>query len=257
MRLMKFISPLSSIEPGQLIYIPYYNLMREIIYTRSDIIKKECVFEYLYFLRGNTIIDGVSINDFRVSVGYKLKYQVSITFPNLIKQWKQTNAIVCGIPTTGIMYGKGLAESLDLSYNQFLKKRANYPWRTFILDTNDKRIQACQKKYLIEDNIIENKTIILVDDSIVRGNTLTYLVKYIKMYSPKEIHIISGTPPIKYSCHYGVDFPDMEELIANNMKIEDMAEHFGVDSVIYLKVNNLMKLKKNVCNACMTGEYLF
>ena len=252
-----YSNSLIDIKPGELLHIPYDTHLITSKYIIECSQRKHCVFEYLYFLREQTIVDGLDVRKFRLIIGEKLKHQVSVTFPNLIKSWKQDDALVCGVPTSGIVYGMGLANALDLSYNQFLKKRKDYPWRTFILDNNDKRIQACQKKYLIENNIIENRTIILVDDSIVRGNTLTYLIKYIKMYNPKEIHIISGTPPIKYSCHYGVDFPDMEELIANKVRVNDMAEHFGVDSVIYLEVDNLKKIKDNVCNACMTGEYLF
>ena len=250
-------SPLVNVKAGQLIHIPYYSLKLEMIYKYTNVVNKECVFEYLYFLRDNTIINNKVVSHFRMQVGKSLKTQIEMKLPDLIKRWKNDDTIVCGVPSSGIMFGKGMAKALELPYSQFLKKRKDYPWRTFILGTNDKRIQACQKKYLIEDDVIENKTIILVDDSIVRGNTLTYLIKYIKMYGPKEIHIISGSPPIKYSCHYGVDFPDMEELFANNVDVKDMPKHFDVDSVIYLDVETLTSLKKDVCNACMTGNYLF
>ena len=105
---------------------------------------------------------------------------------------------------------------------------------------------------------MKNKILVLVDDSIVRGNTLTYLIKYIRMTSePKEIHIISGSPPIKYPCRYGVDFPDIEELFANRVDIADMPKRLNVESVTYFDVDNLLKLESNVCHACFTGDYMF
>ena len=114
---------------------------------------------------------------------------------------------------------------------------------------------------LFIDNDITDKTVIVVDDSIVRGNTLKHLISLIKSYSPKSIHFVVASPPIKYTCHYGVDFADIEELVANNMSISQMVSYFGFDSLTYLdldKINNIQfGTNSNFCNACFTGKYLF
>ena len=132
--------------------------------------------------------------------------------------------------------------------------------RTFILENNDKRIKACKEKYNIED-CITNKVIVIVDDSIVRGNTMKYLIKYIRSFSPKQIHLVSGCPPIARPCHYGVDFADIEELIINRIPdIKDLEKELDVDSLTYLNQNDLdiisNKMIGGVCNGCMTNTYL-
>ncbi len=147
---------------------------------------------------------------------------------------------------------------MGLEYIQFLNKSDNYPWRTFILESNDKRIKACHDKYVLDPDVINGRSIVIVDDSIVRGNTLKYLIKYIKLScSVNSIHVISGTPPIKHPCFYGVDFPDIEELFANNIPVEKMPEYLDVESVSYLDVETLHTIKDNICDACFTGKYLF
>ena len=90
-------------------------------------------------------------------------------------------------------------------------------------------LDACKQKYCITENI-EDKTVILVDDSIVRGNTLKHLISLVKSYNPKQIHFVVASPPIKYTCSYGVDFADIEELIANKMSVKEMVQYFGFDS---------------------------
>ena len=248
---------LIDIPSGAVINVTGGRLSVKTAYRYPDAEMKRCIFEYIYFLRDKTIADGVNVTDFRLTLGKTLEAQVRATFPHLIEHWKKKNALICGVPASGILFGEGFASALDLSYNQFLKKRADYPWRTFILETRLKRAQACAKKYIVEDDVIRDKVIILVDDSIVRGNTLGYLIKYLKSFNPAEIHIISGSPPVKYGCHYGVDFPDIEELIANRIAIADMATFFDIDSFTYLDVGRLKQLEDNVCAACFTGEYMF
>jgi len=248
------------VSPGEMLQVSKKDLN---ILTKFKNIGRvsSCIFEYIYFLRDETITDGTKVSLFRKNIGEILAKQLINENPQLwdkIKNDNNTNDIlVCGVPTSGITYGKSMAESLNLQYNQYLKKRSDYPWRTFILENNDKRLAACQKKYIVEGELIKDKIIILVDDSIVRGNTIKYLVKYIKSFQPKEIHFVTGCPPIKYPCRYGVDFPDIEELIANKISVEKLAANIGVNSLTYLDLAKLLKIKQNVCNACFTGSYPF
>ena len=256
------------IHPGEVVKVSYSSMEIETKFHLKGIKQKHCVFEYIYFLRDLTVADGTTIEHFRLSLGNKLGEQLKnglnnglnngvCSIPPMTDKWKCDDAIICGVPTSGINYGKGLAKSLGLQYIQYLKKRTDYPWRTFILENNDKRLEACRKKFIVEADIIKDKVIILVDDSIVRGNTVSYLIKYIRKFNPKEVHFISGSPPIKHPCRYGVDFPDIEELIANQIPVDKLADHFGLDSLTYLEIDRLMELKDNVCNACFTGNYMF
>tara|TARA_B100001287_G_scaffold138839_1_gene116937 strand:+ start:3574 stop:5016 length:1443 start_codon:yes stop_codon:yes gene_type:complete len=252
------INEIVDVGAGEILKIDNSTLDIETVTRITNNKVKTCAFEHLYFLRPNTVINNLSIENFRVQIGKKLEDQIKKTNSNLLETMKSENAIVCGVPTSGIVYGKGFSQSVGLEYIQFLNKRSDYPWRTFILESNDKRIKACQEKYVLDTKKIENKSIIIVDDSIVRGNTLRYLIKYIKMSTQvRSIHIISGTPPIKHPCLYGVDFPDIEELFANNIQVKDMPKHLDVDSVSYLNIETLHAVKDNICDACFTGKYLF
>ena len=244
------------VKPGEIISINLKTLNIKTLFKMDKINIKHCVFEYIYFLRDNTIADNTLVKNFRHILGNKLSQQFTSS-KSLIDKWKQNNALVCGVPSSGINFGLGFANSLGLEYSQFLKKRADYPWRTFILGSNDKRLEACRKKFIVEGDDIKDKIIILIDDSIVRGNTVSYLIKYIKQFNPSEIHFISGSPPIKYPCNYGVDFPDIEELIANRIPVEKLSDHYEIDSLTYLDFEKLMDTKNNVCNACFTGNYMF
>lgn len=212
--------------------------------------QNNCLFEYIYFLRDTSIQDGISVVNFRWKLGEKIVKQLKETHPDVISSWKRIDTVVSGVPSSGNYYGKSIADSLNLPYNQFLKKRKNYPWRTFILENDDKRLQACQKKYILEKEEIEGKNIILVDDSIVRGNTLRYLVKYVKSANPKKIFICVASPMIISPCHYGVDFPDVEELIMTKTTPEKLAEELGIDGLFFLSVDNLQEYKSNKCMNC-------
>ena len=284
--------PIRDVCPGEIIQIKYDKLEIKSKYKYHDKsinlrLNKHCVFEYIYFQKDASTTNKISTTIFRHQIAIELGKQI-YNDKKLIEHWNsfdRNDILMCGVPSSGLIYGIKLSEFIGFPYKQFLKKRADYPWRTFILESNDKRIQACAKKYIVEDDLIKNKVIILVDDSIVRGNTISYLVKYLKGFQPKEIHLISASPPVAFPCHYGVDFPDIEELVINKIPEKDMPSYFDVQSITYLKVSNLHKtqlpimnlsfdedLKKNLnnksminindiqhnmCSACFDGNYPF
>jgi amidophosphoribosyltransferase len=247
--------PIRDVVPGEIVQIKYDNLEIKSKYKYHDKLNclqlnKHCVFEYIYFQKDASTTNKISTTIFRHQIAIALGKQI-YNNERLIQHWRsfdRNDILMCGIPSSGLIYGIKLSEFIGLPYRQFLKKRVDYPWRTFILESNDKRLQACAKKYIVEDNLIKDKVIILVDDSIVRGNTISYLVKYIKGFQPKEIHLISASPPVAFPCHYGVDFPDIEELIINRIPEEDMPSYFGVASITYLQVKNLHKTELPIMN---------
>ena len=240
--------PFRDVKNGEILEITNSLQVNSILMDNRK--QNNCLFEYIYFLRDTSIQDGISVVNFRWKLGEKIVKQLKETHPDVISSWKRIDTVVSGVPSSGNYYGKSIADSLNLPYTQFLKKRKNYPWRTFILENDDKRLQACQKKYFLEKEEIEGKNIILVDDSIVRGNTLKYLVKYVKTANPKKIFICVASPMIISPCHYGVDFPDVEELIMTKTTPEKLAEELGIDGLFFLSVDNLQEYKSNKCMNC-------
>ena len=241
------------VGPGEIIEINNDLLTINTIYKYANVNAKFCIFELIYFMRDESIVDSLYVKDFKNYIGKILAEQF------LQKEFDKDGAIVCGVPQSGILYGTSFSSHCKLDYVQFLERNNNYHLRTFILKTNKQRLEACKQKYCISTDI-ENKKVILVDDSIVRGNTLKHLISLVKSYKPKEIHFIVASPPIKHTCSYGVDFADIEELIANQMSIKEMVEYFGFDSLTYLDIDKIKQFdftNKHFCNACFTGNYLF
>lgn len=239
----------SPIERGSIysIDIKSMNMKKIFQYEISEVPSKRCVFENIYFMRENTYFDDVSIRRWREEVGKKLFSQVSDIF-------EKEDTIICGVPSSGVVYGESFSFHSGIEYSQFLKKKSDYPHRTFILSTNEERTNACKRKYFIDCDI-SNKRVILLDDSVVRGNTMKYLVSFVKEHKPKEIHLLVACPKIENPCYYGVDFPDIEELVANKMNENEMKDYFGLDSITFLKMESL-KETDSYCSACFDGEYV-
>lgn len=239
---------------GEIYMIDYDTMKINKIYDSWNINEKKCVFEYIYFLRDDSVIGDSKVKDFRNNLGNKLGEQLKKNNSQLVEHLTNNigDVLVCGVPSSGINYGKSISNYFGFNYCQFLKKNSNYPWRTFILENNKKRLKACEKKYII-DGYIKGKILIMLDDSIVRGNTIQYLIEFIRKQEPKEIHFLVGSPPIKHPCNYGVDFPDIEELIVNRMSIEDMRIKFKLDSLIYLELDKLLEIDDKICSICFSS----
>lgn len=236
------------VESGSILKIDNKTFEINTIYKKKNIRKNYCAFEYLYFLRPNNIINNIDVNDFRKKIGVALSKQLS---NSQVTKWK--DAIVCGVPRSGLLFAKSFSSILDLDYQQFLQLNENYQHRSFILKTNKERLEACHRKFKLDKASINGKKIILIDDSIVRGNTLSYLISYLREGHPSEIHFISASPPIKSPCYFGIDFADIEELIVNRVSPDKLAEYYGIDSLMFLDIDNLQS--KNMCRGCFTGDY--
>ena len=215
-------------------------------------IKAHCLFEYIYFLKEDTFADNFHVSNLRYKFGVELANQ-DIENEQTIK-----NAIVVGSPSTGIPSGKGYADKMNLPYIQVLKKDNNVG-RTFILENNKKRDNACKKKYYLDTKKIKNNKIIIVDDSLVRGTTITNLISIFRESGAKEVHIRIAAPPIKNPCYYGIDIPTKEELIANNNSVEEIQKIINANSLSYLSMNSIRKIMENhfgnMCTGCFDGHY--
>ena len=160
-----------------------------------------------------------------------------------------------GIPETGIEYSNAIGHILKLKQCNIITKKPNYNLRTFICGSNTTRYQACIDKYNIDVRHIPNNIIILVDDSIVRGNTLYYLISYIRKFKPKEIHVLIPSPPVAFPCHYGVDIPTSNELIINKYEsIDEVRVALNVDTLTYLDIENIKRKDKSICTHCFDGN---
>lgn len=235
------------VQPGEIIKIEkgYINT----IYNLDNSIKQKCVFEYIYFLNKNTIMDNIDVTKSRQMFG-KLLAQRDIN------KFNKNDYIVVGCPESGIISGQSYAYFLDLPYKQVITKNQNVK-RSFILPSNEQRIDLCKRKFNI-DKSIQNKNIILIDDSIVRGNTLKILIELLRNMKCKEVHIRISSPPIISPCYFGIDIPTYSELITHNKSIEDIRIHINANTLIYLTTEDLEISLGNTnqyCMSCFTNKY--
>lgn len=209
---------------------------------------QHCSFEHIYFMNKNTISNGFLTVDLRKQLGKQLGKEEKLKF-------NYNNTIVCAIPRTAIPIAQGYAIETGLQYSQVLKK-SSYYGRTFILPDNTERKRICNKIFKVYAKFIKDKNIILVDDSIVRGNTILGIAKLFFENGCSSLHIRVGSPPVIGRCFYGIDIPTEEELIAND-GLEDLDKKLGVTSVQYLSKDGLKEcFGPGFCTGCFTKKYI-
>ena len=242
----------SEIEGGELLEISYGGIKRKKIIENTN---KICIFEYIYFLNPDSVMNSQTIFNIRYNLGCELAEKENIA--NI------DNVIVIGSPDTGIPSGLGFAEKLGVKYEQFLEKNKN-KGRSFIISSDAGRKDECKKKFLINPEYsIKDKIVYFVDDSIVRGNTTKRIVNLLKEYEPKEIHIRISSPKIIDICKFGIDIPTREELVMNQKDEEEYAKEVGFDSLRYLELKSMVKViskslgkkENDFCLGCLGGGY--
>lgn len=233
---------------------------------QSQSYKKHCLFEYIYYLRPSTISDGNLVGDIRTKYGQHLatkELRIKESYPYLNVDMNihiktpikiDTNTLVVGSPFSGVISGKGYALAMGLEYDQVICKTKNI--RSFILDNDTARKNACYQKFGFNVDKIKNKNIVLVDDSLVRGHTIRIMIEVLKELGAKDIHVRIASPPIKHPCYFGVDIPTEKELIANNTPFDKIVDVIGATSLMYLCMEDVKKIHGDtMCHACFTGEY--
>ena len=205
--------------------------------------KKLCIFEYIYFARPDSVIEGVSVHAARRRSGEELA-----------KVHPQEADLVIGVPDSGLDAALGYSAYSGIPYGIGLIKN-KYIGRTFIAP--DHREDQVRIKLSAVAEEIKGKRIILVDDSIVRGTTSEQIVRLLREAGVKEIHMRISAPPFLFPCYYGTDIDSRENLIANHHTIEEIASIIGVDSLGYMPTDHLSKLtgSDGYCHACFSGEY--
>jgi len=206
-----------------------------------------CIFEYVYFARPDSIIDGLSVYEARRNMG-----------AILAEEYPVDADIVCGVPDSGLEAASGYSEKSGLPMvSGFVKNR--YVGRSFIYPTQTERNNAVRLKLNPLSANIKNKRIVLVDDSIVRGTTSEKIVQSLKNAGAKEVHMRISSPPFRHTCHYGTDIDNEENLIANNMSLDDIRQKIGADSLGYISIEGLKeacaKCNLSFCTACFSGHF--
>jgi amidophosphoribosyltransferase len=252
------------VEPGEIIIIDDEAFETGIIKSQqiNGIVppQKHCIFEYIYFSRPDSFIFRHNVDKMRRRLGKALARNYPVTDKDGEK------VIVISVPdssnTAALGYQTELEKQGISSKTEIGLIRSHYIGRTFIQPGQEKREMGVRIKFNIVRGVLEGRTVVVVDDSIVRGTTSKQLVKLIKEASPKEIHLRISSPPIMNPCYYGMDFPSREELIANRYKgdISKIREYLEVDSLEYLTIDEMLEAvseadPENFCTACFSGDY--
>ena len=232
------------IEPGEFIAIDH-NGIRSFCWHKPE--PKGCLFEYVYLARPDTQIAGRGIHETRVAIGERLA-----------KEAPADADLVIPVPESGTPSAIGYAKASLIPYGQGLVKNS-YVGRTFIQPSQTIRQLGIRLKLNPLREIVEGKRIVVVDDSIVRGNTQRAIVRMLREAGASEVHVRISSPPVKWPCFYGIDFASRAELIANGLEIEDIRRSIGADSLGYVSLEGLIEAttipEKNLCSACFTGVY--
>ncbi|MFA5576953.1 MAG: amidophosphoribosyltransferase, partial [Tissierellaceae bacterium] len=230
------------IDPGEVVIINDRGL-KSINVNKGK--KKLCLFEIIYFARPDSKLDDKSLYLARIEAGKELA-----------REAPANGDIVIGAPDSGTIPAIGYAEQSKIPYAEGLIKN-RYVGRTFIEPTEELREQGVKIKLNVLKENVEGKKVILVDDSIVRGTTIKRTVEMIKNAGAKEIHVRISSPPVLHSCHLGMDTPDGEKLIANQMSVEEIRELIGADSLEYLSLDGILRAAGGAgyCTGCLNGNY--
>lgn len=223
------------VYPGELIVFEKTKLPRFHKYENSKLYP--CLFEYIYFSRNDSVIDGISV--------YESRYKMGILLGEKIKKMNLNIDIIVPVPDTSIIFALGVNEVLKIPLqNGFVKN--NYIDRTFIMQ-NDKIINKNIKRKINGiKHVMNDKNILIIDDSIVRGNTSSHIIYLAKKIGAKNIYFGSGSPKILYPNHYGIYIPSSEELIAVNRTNQDIADILGVKNVIFNDLHEIINCLKNI-----------
>ena len=207
--------------------------------------KKLCVFEYIYFARPDSVIDGVSVHSSRLKAG-KI----------LAKTHPVDADIVIGAPDSGLDAALGFSRESGIPYGIGLIKN-KYIGRTFISPVQGARIDGVKIKLAAVEETVKDKRVVLVDDSIVRGNTMGRVVKLLRDSGAKEVHVRISSPPFLHPCYYGTDIDSEEHLIACQHTIPEICDIIGADSLGYFPEEKLSELTNSCgfCGACFNGVY--
>jgi len=234
------------VEPGEIVSV---HLDGTITSLKNDACPQKglCVFEMIYFARQDSVIDGESVYKARIQMGKFLAMQKPVGAD-----------LVCGVPDSGLEAAQGYAHHSGIPYGTaFVKNR--YIGRSFIAPSQLARENAVSMKLNPLRASVEGKRIVLVDDSIVRGTTSAKIIQTLRKAGATEIHMRISSPPFLFPCYFGTDVDSSENLIAHKKTIDEIRQYIGADSLEFLSLENLQKIKQqentSFCSGCFSGTY--
>ena len=238
------------VRPGEVVVISDSGLESFKVFGENKV--RPCVFEYVYFSRPDSVIQGRSVYEVRRKMGHELAKETNIEAD-----------IVVPVPDSGVPAALGYAEKSDLPYQMGII-RNHYVGRTFIQPTQAGRKSSVSRKHSPNHSVLNGKRVILIDDSIVRGNTSERIVEMVRGAGAKEVHFLSASPPIKFPDFYGIDMPTKEELLASFRSHEEMTKFLKADSLQFLSLDGLYRAiegegrnpdNPHFADHCFTGDY--
>ena len=233
------------VEPGEIVVADENGI--QTIRTHCGQKSSMCVFEFIYFARPDSVIEGASVHRARLRAGHYLALEHPVQAD-----------VVIGCPDSGLDAALGFAQQSGIPYGVgFVKNR--YIGRTFIQPTQGMRENSVKIKLNAISETVKGKRVVLIDDSIVRGTTSAKVVKLLRHAGATEIHMRISSPPFISECFFGTDIDSKENLIANKHSVEEIAKIIGVDSLGFLSTDSVVKIAENAscgfCSGCFTGKY--
>jgi len=233
------------IEPGEVIIINGNGIRSEFPFEKQH--RAFCMFEYVYFARPDSIINNINVAKIRTEMGRELARQHPVEAD-----------LVVPVPDSGNYAALGFSQELGIPYEHAFV-RNHYIGRTFLQPTQLIRDFNVRVKLNLIKEAVQGKRVVVVDDSIVRGTTARARIVTLREAGAKEVHMRISCPPHKFACHYGIDFPDPANLLANQCTLDQIREYLGADSIGYLDVENMVRAtgqpEGSFCLACFNGKY--
>jgi amidophosphoribosyltransferase len=232
------------VEPGELVTIDEDGITSDRFAATTS---AACIFEHVYFARPDSTLMGQNVYATRYRMGQRLAEEAPVQAE-----------LVMPVPDSGVPAAQGFAAASGIPYGEgFVKNR--YVGRTFIQPTQSMRQQGIRMKLNPLREVIEGRRVVVVEDSIVRGNTVRQIVQMLRDAGAREVHLRVSSPPIKWPCFYGIDMPDQDELIGSRLTVEDIGAHVAADSLAYLSLEGMLASTQvpadGFCTACFSSNY--
>ena len=240
---------LRDVEPGELILVNDSGIRSFRPFEKVG--ARPCIFEHVYFSRPDSIAEGVSVYEVRKNIGAELAREAPVEADYVVP-----------VPDSGVPAAIGFAQASKIPFELGII-RSHYVGRTFIQPSQDVRLQGVKLKHNANSALIDGKSIVLIDDSIVRGTTSVKLVQMMRDAGAREVHMRIASPPTRHSCFYGVDTPERAKLLAAQMSVAQMRDYINADSLAFISIEGLYRalgqerdpVQPQRCDACFTGLY--
>lgn len=234
---------LRDVMPGEIVSVTKDGLSSNTELCQGK--QAHCIFEYIYFARLDSNMDGISVYEARLRGGAALA-----------KAYPVQADLVAGVPESGVAAAQGYAKESGIAFGQVFYKNS-YVGRTFIKPTQKERENSVRIKLSVLESAVKGKDIILVDDSIVRGTTIANLIRMLKRAGAGKVHVRISSPPFLYPCYFGTDVPSNRQLIASSHSTEEIRKLIGADSLGYMRIEDLSAMTEGLqlCKACFDRRY--